>query len=426
LRRHTELSIQRLKRPGLHGVGHGIYLRILPTGGRRWLFRWMRDGKARWLGLGPQWALSLAAALEEGQDLQKALGRGLDPAAYRENRHKQEQLARERRRTFREVAEDHIRTHQSAWRSRKHGKQWRSTLATYAYPVIGDVAVADVGRDHLLEILNPIWIEKAVTAGRVRGRIEAILDAAEAKGLRDGRNPAELKTLKHLLPKHRRRDSHFAALPFAEVPDFVAELQGRHGFAVLGLEFTILTAARTGEVLGARWPEIDDATATWIVPAGRMKGGREHRVPLSGRAIGILAGLAHEGRPIAADQDRQLPLFPVATGRPDGFIFAGAREGRSLSNMAMLQLLRRMGRGHECTVHGFRSAFRDWAAELTHYPPFVIEAALAHAVADKVEAAYRRGDLLERRRRLMEDWARYCMSAIAGGHNVVRMKRPPA
>ena len=284
------------------------------------------------------------------------------------------------------VAEAHIAANESNWRNDKHRQQWRNTLATYAYPVIGDLPVADINTAHILQIVEPIWRDKPETANRLRGRIETILDAAKARGYRDGENPARWRGhIAQILPARAKLSrGHHKALPYADLPTFMLQLRSREAMASLALEFVILTATRTSEVLGATWAEVDLEKAVWTIPAARMKAGKEHRVPLAPRAIEILEATKPLGK---------VWLFP-------------ADKGGKLSTMAMSMLLRRMKL--DCTVHGFRSAFRDWSAECTGYAHEVCEMALAHSIGNKAEAAYRRGDMFEKRGRLMADWATYC------------------
>ena len=305
--------------------------------------------------------------------------------------------------TFQQCAEGYITAHRAGWRNGKHRDQWSNTLATYVNPVFGSLPVQNIDTALVMKAIEPIWSEKPETASRVRGRIEAILDWATARGFRVGENPARWRGhLDKLLPKKTkvRRVEHHAALPFAEMGTFLAELRKQSGVGARALEFAILTAARTGEAIGARWEELDLTERTWTIPAERMKAEKEHRVPLSDAAHPILEELAKV--------------------RHDDFVFPGDRADRPLSNMAMTMTLRRMGRG-DLTVHGFRSSFRDWAAERTGFPAEVAEMALAHTVADKVEAAYRRGDLFQKRRQLMEAWARFCTTAPADRGKVVAL-----
>lgn len=299
--------------------------------------------------------------------------------------------------TFRERAEQYLQAHEDGWRNAKHREQWRASLKNYVYPSIGNLPAAAITAGHIVDLLRPIWTEKQETARRIRGRIESILDYAADPDDTGFRNPAAatVQLLNKLpkIPKGSRRPTSHPALPYDEIADFLATIRDREGTAALALEFTILTAARTGEVLGARWDEINHTDRLWIVPVARMKGGREQRVPLSPAAMAVL--------------DRAKGL------RVGEFVFPSLPNDRPLSNMAMLTVLRRMSRA-DLTVHGFRATFRTWAAERSNFPREVIEAALAHVLEDKTEAAYQRGDLLEKRRRLMEAWAKFCGSKPQG------------
>jgi integrase len=301
--------------------------------------------------------------------------------------------AQARAKSFRDVADAYIAGHEAGWRNAKHRTQWSATLEAYAHPIMGSLPVADVDTGHVMAVLEPIWRTKAETASRLRGRIEAILDYAKARGWRSGENPARWRGhVANMLPNRAKVQpvEHHAALPWREIGGFIAALRPMDGLAAQALLLTILTAARSGEILGSRWSEIDLSEAVWTIPGSRMKAGREHRVPLSEPAMAVLHGL--------------LPLRDAEAG---DWMFPGRRRGCPLSGTAMEKLLRRMGRG-DLTVHGFRSTFRDWAAETTGYAREVAEAALAHTLGDKVEAAYRRGDLFEKRRRLTDDWAEFC------------------
>jgi integrase len=322
--------------------------------------------------------------------------------------------------TFRACAEAYMAAHQAGWRNAKHAAQWPSTLGTYVYPVFGDLSVRAIDTGLVMKALEPIWQKKPETASRLRGRIEAVLDWARAAGYRDdGENPARWRGhLQNLLMKTssatkaaRRtsgRGEHHAALPYADIGAFMTVLREQAGTAALALEFTILTAARTGEVIGAKWEEVNLTEQMWIVPAERMKADKEHRVPLSNAAMTILEQMAD-----AWDSE---------------FIFPGARPGQPLSNMALLMLLRRIGRG-DLTTHGFRSTFRDWAGDCTDFPRDVAEMALAHTLGDKVEAAYRRGDGFQKRRLLAEEWAKFCAESKSdpadaeGGRKIVALRR---
>jgi len=402
------VSLDRLSRKqGLHGDGGGLYLRVSSETARSWVLRYMLDGQAREMGLGPYPDISLSEARESAADARKLKAKGKDPIAARDAIRAEERAERERAVTFKHCAESYIRSHKAEWKNAKHAAQWSATLETYAMPTIGSLPVRCVDVALITKILEPIWNEKPETAGRVRGRIEAILDWAATHGYRDRENPARWKGhLENVFARRSkiRRVNHHAALPFGEIGAFMATLKEQEGLGAIALQFVILTAARTAEVIGAKWDEIDLRSATWTIPADRMKGGREHRVPLSRAALAIL-------------QTRQ----DAAGG--SAFVFPGANPRKPLSNMAMLQTLRRMERG-DLTVHGFRSTFRDWASERTTYPREVAEFALAHAVSDKVEAAYRRGDLFEKRRKLMDAWAMYCSKPLTDS-NVISLERQP-
>lgn len=390
----TSLSVRNAK-PGRHADGHGLHLLVKPSGARSWVYRYMIGGKSRDIGLGPAGTdgLSLAKARDTRDALRLQVKAGIDPLAERQRLAAETlaaaQAASAATMTFKAMAEAHIAANEGSWRNDKHRQQWRSTLAAYAYPVIGELPVADITTAHILQIIEPIWTEKAETASRVRGRIETVLDAAKVREYRTGENPARWRGhLAQILPaRPKLTRGHHKALPYQAVPEFIAKLHRREAIAALALEFTVLTAARTGEVIGAKWDEVDLANAVWTIPASRMKAAKEHRVPLSSRAIDILRGVE---------------------GMGSEWLFA-ASNGGTLSGMAMTMLLRRMD--VNVTVHGFRSAFRDWCAEATNYAHEVAEMALAHTVESKVERAYRRGDLFDKRRKLMDDWAAYCVSA---------------
>lgn len=394
--------------PGRHADGGGLYLRVQGAGARSWLFRTLVGGKARDIGLGPAagaGALSLADARVRARELasQAAKGELLEgKRAQAKKAAAQAQAAVLAGKTFKEVAEAFVDRKEGGWRNEKHRQQWRNTLATYAYPHFGAMPVSHIETAHVLEVLEPIWSIKPETANRVRGRIENVLDAAKVQGLRSGENPARWRGhLDHLLPKPEKlQRGHHAALPYADLPTFMSELKAREALAARALEYTILTVARSGEVLGATWTEVDLEKALWTIPAERMKAGKEHCIPLSDRAVAIL----REVQPLNTKGLAEAPLFP-------------SNSGDKLSGMAMSMLLRRMG--HESiTVHGFRSTFRDWAGESTSYPREVVEHAMAHQLADKAEAAYQRGTLIPKRVKLMAAWAAYCASPAADGANI--------
>jgi integrase len=400
--------------PGAHADGGNLYLRVAGAGAGKWTLRYAIGGKSREMGLGPYDAdgkagLTLAEAREAAEEPRAVLRAGLDPMAERDRKAAEAKAEAERQaaeaqakaRVFRDVAAEYIATHSPGWRNAKHRAQWSATLAAYAYPTIGGQPVDEIGTDAVLAILSPIWTAKPETASRLRGRIESVLNYATARGWRETANPARWRGhLSNLLPLRSKvaRVEHHAALPWQDMAAFMVDLRKRPGTAARALEWCILTATRTGETLGARWSEIDLGAAVWTLPAERMKAGREHRIPLAGAALAVLATMA--------------PLRPV---EGDGYVFPGAAEGRPLSSMAMLMLLRRMGRG-DLTAHGFRSSFRDWTEEATSTPHAVAEAALAHTIGDKVEAAYRRGDLFQKRAVLMQEWADYCAKAAAEVH----------
>lgn len=389
--RLTAVKVNALKKKGLYPDGGGLYLQVSGNGAKSWIFRYKASGRARDMGLGPLSAISLAAARDLAAVYRRQRLAGLDPIEVRKDQRAQQKLDAAKATTFDQASEAYIAAHSGGWRNPKHRSQWTNTLQTYASPVIGGISVQSVDTDLVLKVLEPIWQSKTETASRVRGRIEAILDWAKARGMRTGENPARWRGhLQNLLPKRSRVQQvrHHPALPYTEIPDFLALVTQREDIASSALVFSVLTAARTGEVLGARWDEIDMKAAVWTVPASRMKGAREHRVPLSSEALAVLSKLARE--------------------RINEFVFPGLKRGRPLSNMSLLMLLRNLKRS-DITVHGFRSTFRDWAAERTNFPREIAEAALAHAVKDKVEAAYQRGDLLEKRREVMSAWAQHCI-----------------
>ncbi|WP_159350004.1 tyrosine-type recombinase/integrase [Roseomonas harenae] len=389
-------------KPGAHADGGNLYLRIAGPGAGKWTLRFMRSGRAREMGLGAFHAdgkagLTLAQARDAAEAARVLLRKGLDPLEHRKALSRSEAQAKAEAeaeaRTFRQVAEHHLSAHEAGWRNAKHRAQWRSTLETYAYPFFGDRSVGEIRTDDVLRALQPIWTEKPETASRVRGRIEAVLSHAAARGWRQGDNPAQWRGhLSNLLPRRSKvaMVQHHAALPWQEMAAFMVQLRSIRATAARALEFAILTAARSGEVFGAQWSEVDLEAATWTVPAGRMKARREHRVPLSSAALAVLEAMLLPGQ-----------------AKGEGYVFPGQRSGKPLSSMAILMLLRRMKRG-DLTAHGFRSTFRDWCEEATSTPHAVSEAALAHTINDKVEAAYRRGDLFAKRRVLMQEWANYC------------------
>lgn len=385
----TALGVTKLKTPGMYGDGGGLWLQVTGNGAKSWIFRFTLRGRSREMGLGSAGTFSLAEARDKALTCRKLCYEGVDPIEARRDQRQAVALEAARAMTFRQCAAAYIESHKAGWRNEKHGAQWLATLDAYVHPVFGDVSVQAVDTRLVIKAVEPIWTTKPETAVRVRGRIESILDWAKARDFRTGDNPARWRGhLQNLLPRRSKiqRVSHHAALPFAEVSHFMQRLAAQPGVAARMLAFTILTAARTGEAIGARWDEIDLEAGIWVVPPERMKGGFEHRVPLSAPALAILA--------------------EMSAIRASDYVFPGGKRGRPPSNMAMLELLKRMDRS-DLTVHGFRSSFKDWASETTHFPREVTEAALAHAIESKVEAAYRRGDLFEKRRELMGAWATF-------------------
>ncbi len=410
------LSAKRVElatEPGMYADGHGLYMRIGPTAAKSWVLRYRNNGRRHDLGLGPFYLVSLAEARKKAADQRRLLRiDGQDPILTRRSARDQARLATARAMTFEACAEAYMAAHEAGWRNPKHRSQWAATLKTYVYPVFGDLPVQMVDVGLVMKAIEPIWTRKPETASRVRGRIEAVLDWAAARGYREGENPARWRgRLENLLPKRSkvRRVVHHAALAYPEIGDFMAKLRGQEGVAARALEFLILTAARTGEVIGARWREFDTGEKLWIVPGDRMKAGKEHRVPLSTSAVEIV---------------NQMKVAKATEPDLAGFVFRGAKGG-ALSNMALLMTLRRMGHA-ELTAHGFRSSFRDWAAERTGFPAEVAEMALAHTVSDKVEAAYRRGDLFAKRRQIMQAWARFCSTPATGPERSRRSPSPQA
>jgi integrase len=401
--RLTAKAVATKKAAGYHADGAGLYLQISEAGTKSWIYRFTLNGRSREMGLGSLNAFGLAQARERAQAARQLLADGLDPIEVKRATLQARATDASKSITFEAAATSYIRSHRAGWRNSKHAAQWTSTLETYVHPLLGRLNVADIDTGLVMRILEPLWTAKPETATRVRGRIESVLNWATTRGYRNGDNPARWRGhLDNLLPARIkvRKVKHHAALPYGEIGAFMAQLKHDQGVAAGALQFAILTAGRTGEVIGAKWAEIDlDDGAVWVIPASRMKAEREHRVPLSSAAISVLNGLQRSGE----------------------YVFPGQKRGTPLSNMAMLELLKRMGRD-DLTVHGFRSSFRDWAAECTGYPREVIEMALAHTVSDKTEAAYFRADLFDKRRRLLADWAKHC-STVKADAKVIAPKK---
>jgi integrase len=404
--RLTALKVRRAKRPGMYADGHGLYLQVT-EGGASWVYRFMLNGRAREMGLGPVHTIALAEARERARQARKLRLDGFDPIERRRSERAAQRVEGATAMSFRQCGDAFIASHEAGWGSAVHRRQWTNSLAKHVHPVIGDLPVHAIDTRLVMKVVGPLWRSIPETASRIRGRIEAIIDWAKVHGYRAGENPARWRGhLDKLLPARGkvRKVEHYAALPYAELPGFIAALREQEGIAARALEFTILTATRVGETRFARWSEFNLLDKTWTVPAQRMKAGKEHRIPLCERTLAILQWMqAHRH----AD---------------DGFVFPGSKVGRPLADTVLLRLLQRMGRGDLTTVHGFRSSFRDWAAERTNFPSEVAEMALAHVVGGKVEAAYRRGDLFDKRRRLMEAWAEFLAKAPAEHSKVVSLR----
>lgn len=399
----SPLQIGRLKEPGFHAVGGvaGLYLQVIGSGARTWMLRAMMGGKRRDMGLGGFPDVTVAQAREKARAARDMLDRGIDPIEERRQARSALAASRAASKTFEDCVDGFMKAKESEWRNPKHRQQWQNTLDTYAGPVMGQLLVGDVALAHVLKVLEPIWHEKTETATRVRGRIEQVLDWATVRGYRKGENPARWKGhLDQLLAKPRKisKVEHHAAVPVDGVGAFLASLRVMEGMGARALEFAILTAGRSGEVRGALWSEFDFEEKVWTVPGERMKGKVEHRVPLSKQAIELLEAL---------------PRFEKVE-----VVFPGVK-GQVLSDMTLSAVMRRMK--VDAVPHGFRSTFRDWAAERTNFPRDLAEMALAHVIESKVEAAYRRGDMLAKRLKMMQAWADFC-DAIPKADNVVAFK----
>lgn len=408
------MEVSRLVTPGAHAVGgvSGLLLQVSESGARSWLLRFMVGGKRREMGLGGYPDVTLAQAREKARAARQHVTQGVDPVAERKAARDKLRITQATALSFKQCAEKYIEGHKAGWRSAKHAAQWGATLEAYAYPVLGALPVSDITTALVLRVLEQstdpkakdgakLWLTKTETASRVRGRMESVLDWAKGRGYRQGDNPAAWKgNLDALLPRPEKvsKVEHHAAVAVGEVGAFMVRLRGAEGMGARALEFAILTAARSGEVRGATWAEIDKGAKVWTVPGNRMKAGKEHRVPLSDAAMALLEAL-----PGGAAED---PVFP-------------APRGGALSDMTISAVMRRMGM--DAVPHGFRSTFRDWAAERTNYPREAAEMALAHAIGDKVEAAYRRGNLFEKRRRMMAEWAVF-VSKVESKANVVPIR----
>ena len=391
----TAIDVKKNLPSGTYPDGNNLYLQVSPSGSKSWLFRFTLRGRAREMGLGPIHTVSLAEARERAKKARLLLIDGVDPLEDKKAQRLRVERDAARQVTFEAAARDYINMRRPEWKNAKHADQWLNTLAAYAFPLIGQISVADIDTRHVMQCLKPLWTAKPETASRLRGRIENVLSWATASELREGSNPARWRGhLDEMLPAPTKvkKVTHFPALPRTEVQHFMQRLRARVGTSYRALEFTILTGARTTEVLQAKWAEVDTKERLWTVPASRMKGGREHRFPLSSEAMKVLESLP-------ADSP---------------YIFGTSSKKGHLSSMALLSVIDKMGHKGLITVHGFRSTLRDWAAEVSDHANEVAEMALAHVVGNKVEAAYRRGDLLAKRFRLMEDWAKFCAGESEG------------
>ena len=406
------MQVSKTTRPGYHPDGNGLYLQVISSGAKSWIFRYTRNGREHQMGLGSFSTFSLAEARERALAQRKLLADGHDPLTVR-----REALAQARNHaandiSFDDAAAAYSAANEAGWKSSKHADQWRTTLKTYASPVMGHLPVARVDTALVLRVIQPIWTTKSETASRLRGRIESVLDWARVQGYREGENPARWRGhLEQTLPARSKvaKAEHLPALPWRDIGTFMAELRAMAGMSALAVELIILTATRTSEVLLAQWKEFDLNLAQWTIPAGRMKAAREHVVPLSEQALRLLANMmADRQETLDAQSETE-----IESDLSEEYVFRGPK-GQHLSNMAGLQVLKRMGRA-DVTVHGFRSTFRDWAGESTGHAREVIEHALAHQLADKAEAAYQRGTLLAKRKALMQDWANYCDSSSVQG-----------
>lgn len=416
IERLNALQVTRTKKPGYYADGAGLYLQVAPGGSKSWVLRFTRDKRTREMGLGGLNAFTLAEARERAREARKLLADKIDPIEARQEVQRERRRAEARALLFNDAADRYIAAHESGWKNAKHAAQWQSTIATYAAPIIGSMDVATIATDEIMRVLLPIWTSKNETASRLRGRIESILDWCRVQGFRTGDNPARWKGhLDKLLPRPSKvaKVENHPALPWPQVPAFMQALRQRQGEAARALEFAILTAARSGEVRGAAWSEIDFDAGVWHVPGERMKAGKPHDVPLSAAALRVLQAMQADGM--------------------EGLIFKG-RNAAPLSDMSLLAVIRRMNApdpiwtdrtGKPALVHGFRSTFRVWAGEATNYPREVAEHALAHQLPDKVEAAYLRSTLFEKRRALMADWGAHC-DTVQAPASVVPIRKKSA
>jgi integrase len=391
LNRLSTLTVSRTKRPGMYADGGGLYLRVAEGGSKQWIYRYVTNGRCRDMGIGPCHVLTLAEARERARTASKLRLDGIDPIDHKRTQRVAAATAAAKIMTFKQCAEGFIRDNESDWTNPKHRKDWEGSLIRHVYPALGDLPVALIDTPLVLKVIKPLWARVPETASRVRGRIESVLGWATVHHYREGDNPARWQNhLEQVLPTVASINHH-AALPYAQVADFVAKLRKETSVTARCLEFIALTAARLNEAAATTWTEIDLETRTWTVPAKRTKAGKktgkQHKVPLSDAAIAILKDM-------------------LAIRRSD-YIFPGQKEGRPIGHNALWEMAKRAS-GADITVHGLRSTFKDWASECTSFPNEVSEMALGHTIRSAVEKAYRRGDLFEKRRRLMDAWAEYC------------------
>lgn len=392
----TALAVRKMTKKGWHADGNGLYLQVSASGAKSWVYRYKVAGKSVWHGLGPYSKLnSLDNARKAAAECKKLRLEGIDPIEHKSNLASKKELEKSKSLTFKQCTEQYIESHKNGWRNRKHISQWTNTLTTYAFPSIGELPVQNIEIDHVLKVLEPIWYTKTETASRIRQRIESILDWATVRKYREGDNPALWRgRLDKILPKRTKvqKPTHFVAMDYRELPSYFRKLRQKETIACKALAFTILTATRNGEARQITYNELTLSDNIWVIPDGRMKAGKEHRVPLSKEALKII--------------DEMQKLLCKSTE----LVFEGAKANRPISEAALLKEVKL--HSSELTVHGFRSSFRDWCAEQTNYPRELAEAALAHSLKDKTEAAYQRGDMLEKRRELMNSWADYCLNGL--------------
>ena len=399
LKRLNAKSVETIKEPGWYPDGGGLYLQVSPTCSKSWVYRYKLNGRERRKGLGSySMGKSLSEAREDAKNDRSLLDKKIDPIEHQRKIKHEQALDEAKTITFKECALAYIDSHKEGWKNAKHESQWRNTLETYAYPVMGDLPVQGIDIGIVLEVLEPIWYDKTETASRVRQRMENILDWAIVREYREDANPARWKgRLDKILPNRNKvkKPVHFAAMDYRQLPEYFRSLRKRETIAAKALAFTILTATRNGEARAATRAEIDFKEKVWIIPDSRMKADKEHRVPLSAEALAII---------------KEMEVFKRST---DDYIFPGFAKDKPISEAALLKIVKK--HDDTLTVHGFRSAFRDWCAEQTSYPREIAESALAHTLKDKTEAAYQRGDLIEKRRRLMDQWADYCLTGQRTG-----------